>query len=573
MKTVLIVDDMAVFREPIAASLSLAGYQALCAADGEEALAVARANHPDVIVLDVAMPKMDAMTFLKHLRADTSIAKTSVIILTALSDKKYVLAAGSFGVRDYLLKSRFRLKDLLTRIEKAYESAQVPAGTPSGERSDSSLAKTAEQIQIRGILTHEQFLQKIQGVLSVKTLPGVVAQVISLANSAHGDIQQLAGLITRDAMLSARVLQVANSAAYGSVGTVVTNVLDAIRKIGFVAVRNIAAAIGVLDCLPDASADGFNPVRHWQHSFAVAQICERLASVTMAEEAGLAYIVGLCHDLGDIFFRSHFAREYQQVVEITDRTGQPIEKVFTAMLGMSEGQMTSSVLKCVGIPAAIREPIEQLHLSKNGKFSNPLARVLWMAENYANAALLASGTSSRVAPLTKAFCAAVAGDANPKRPDAQALRAEVLMLTLSLAKVSRSEEARLAAPMFQPSSGKIWLARERTLSQFDPVEIALASIAEVQISDRLPIASELDAIRAIIVVAPTIANSGFTQRDIEAFLSARRAAGKPLACLAVASELPADYSGDGAWSTSLRLSQLASLTKTPDQASASQKAA
>src|SRR5204862_5451141 len=89
--TILVVDDMPIFRDPIAASLRLAGYSTVCAANGREALVAARVNRPDAILLDVAMPVMDGISFLRALRAeaDASLAKVPVILLTAVSDKKY----------------------------------------------------------------------------------------------------------------------------------------------------------------------------------------------------------------------------------------------------------------------------------------------------------------------------------------------------------------------------------------------------------------------------------------------------------------------------------------------------
>jgi CheY-like chemotaxis protein len=138
MKTILVVDDMAIFREPIAASLRLAGYRTFCAGDGEEALRVTRERLPDVILLDISMPKMDGITFLKQLRADPAIAHIRVILLTALSEKKHIIAAGSLGVRDYLLKSRFRLTELQERIKK-YEVSKSPgpaAEVPAAAKLD-----------------------------------------------------------------------------------------------------------------------------------------------------------------------------------------------------------------------------------------------------------------------------------------------------------------------------------------------------------------------------------------------------------------------------------------------------
>ena len=121
MSTVLVVDDMPIFRDPIAASLRLAGYETACAADGASALAAARARRPDVILLDISMPVMDGFACLKELRAHPRLADVPVILLTAASDRKSIIEAGKFGVKDYLLKSRFSLADLLARVRKYAE--------------------------------------------------------------------------------------------------------------------------------------------------------------------------------------------------------------------------------------------------------------------------------------------------------------------------------------------------------------------------------------------------------------------------------------------------------------------
>lgn len=569
MKSVLIVDDLAVFREPIAASLRLAGYEALCAADGEQALNITRALHPHVIVLDMQMPKMHAIAFLKLLRADPAIAKTPVIVLTVHSDKKYILAAGSLGVRDYILKSRFRLKDLLARIEKVSETAAA-AAVQAAPLSTSAAGPTPaglENVEIPRLLTRDQLLARINGVVGLKTLSGVVAQVIAQADSARGDMQHLADLIARDAMLSARVLHVANSAAYAAVGTIVTTIPAAIKKIGFGTVRKLAAAVGVFDCMPEPSAGGYDPLRYWQHSFAVAQLCEKLASAKMPDQAGLAYIVGLCHDLGEIVLHSHFAKEYQQVLDVARRTGQPLDRICGQMLGLTEAQISSNALKCLGIPETIREPIDQFHTSKSPGVSHPLARVLWMAENYANGALLASGIHSQVAPLTQAFCQAVVGESHPPQPDAQELRSEVLSLTVSLARLSRSDEAKLTTPMFKSKQSTIWLARERSVSKFDPIETMLKSVANVRTCDRLPAAADFAEIQGLVVVVSTIPSANFPQLEIESLAAASRQAGKNLPFLTVGCE------AEGEQNTSLALSELGSFIEKLEESDPVQRAA
>lgn len=116
MKLVLVVDDEAVIREPIAAALKLAGYRTATAADGKAALAIAVRDTPGLVILDLSMPVMDGMTCLAALRSYPPTASVPVILLTATADKPLVAEAARLRAKDYLLKSAFTLPKLLKRV-------------------------------------------------------------------------------------------------------------------------------------------------------------------------------------------------------------------------------------------------------------------------------------------------------------------------------------------------------------------------------------------------------------------------------------------------------------------------
>ena len=118
MSLILVVDDAAAVREPIAAALQLAGYRTLGAADGREALKLAWLHRPSLILLDLAMPVVDGMTCLGALRAAESTAHIPVIVLSAADDRKSLARAARLGVSDYLVKSAFSLPDLLARVKQ-----------------------------------------------------------------------------------------------------------------------------------------------------------------------------------------------------------------------------------------------------------------------------------------------------------------------------------------------------------------------------------------------------------------------------------------------------------------------
>src|ERR687886_2128274 len=83
MATVLIVDDRPANREYLATLLGYGGHRLLQAADGAEALATARAEHPALVIADILMPTMDGYEFVRQLRADPAVARTPVVFYTA----------------------------------------------------------------------------------------------------------------------------------------------------------------------------------------------------------------------------------------------------------------------------------------------------------------------------------------------------------------------------------------------------------------------------------------------------------------------------------------------------------
>jgi CheY-like chemotaxis protein/HD-like signal output (HDOD) protein len=566
MSTILVVDDMAIFRDPIALSLQAAGYQVLKAADGKEALASLRAQRPDLVLLDVAMPGLDGMSVLAEMRNDPALASIPVIMLTALSDKAQVLQAASHGVRDYLLKSQFSLQDLLQRVKKhlakpvpspapAATPPPAPAAAPNAVATPNPLASdvararrvahqavsrepsqpaskvaaqpapasaapvaAAPDVVIPRLLTRDESLARAERMMQGKSLSGVVAQVISLATSPRADNAQLAEVIARDAILAARVLQVANTAAYASGRGVVGTIPEAIRNVGCNTVRNIAAAVGVFDAMPESGGDGFNPIRSWQHSFAVAQLCERFCPSQNAPDGGTAYLVGLCHDLGEILFHTHFASEYRQVVELHARTGRPRATLERQLLGVTRGELVSTIFRGMDLPEKVRRPVEAFHDGANaGTLRDPLVRVLMLAEWYANGALLTgSPEAAFVSPLAKPVAKAIAGDPHPPVPDPVQLRSEVFALTAMLARLSRAAELELTKPLYGQSGARVWVARDPAFSPLDPLAAAVASLARAEVHDALPTSDEAAAIDGVVVIARNIGVAGFTDAEIHA---------------------------------------------------------
>jgi two-component system, cell cycle response regulator len=115
---ILSVDDSRTIRLIVTKAFRPFDCQVLEASNGEEGLAVAAREKPDLIILDVTMPVMDGVTMLTKLKEDPNLKAIPVIMLTAESGRDNVLHIAKLGVRDYLVKP-FKEDQLIEKAGRA----------------------------------------------------------------------------------------------------------------------------------------------------------------------------------------------------------------------------------------------------------------------------------------------------------------------------------------------------------------------------------------------------------------------------------------------------------------------
>jgi signal transduction histidine kinase/CheY-like chemotaxis protein len=119
---VMVVDDDPNARDLLAATVRREGYRVIEATDGESALALAREWHPDVITLDVLMPRMDGWAVLTALKSDPELAEIPVVIVTVLADRSIAV---SLGAAEFLTKPVDRARLAATIRQHVYGSGVV----------------------------------------------------------------------------------------------------------------------------------------------------------------------------------------------------------------------------------------------------------------------------------------------------------------------------------------------------------------------------------------------------------------------------------------------------------------
>jgi CheY-like chemotaxis protein len=150
---VLIVDDDEPIRRMLSLSFELDGFEVASAGDGLEAIIQVGLFSPDVVVLDIMMPRMDGLTALGHLRRQPETADLPVVLLSAKADSTDIAIGMRAGASDYVTKP-FEADDLVTRIRKVIPPSSAafarerPAarGLDGEQASVTSLRPAAERI-------------------------------------------------------------------------------------------------------------------------------------------------------------------------------------------------------------------------------------------------------------------------------------------------------------------------------------------------------------------------------------------------------------------------------------------
>ena len=188
---VLVADDDDDVRELVVFRLERAGYRVVTAADGEEALDVARSHLPRVCVIDVMRPKLDGFEVTERLRESDELAGVAILLLTASVDEASVDRGMAAGADDYI-KKPFSQRLLIERIR-----ALIRRGELARERDDPQ----GEPVIVRGRLTldparhlctwnSEQVELTVTEFLILKSLahrPGHVKNRDQLMDAAYGE--------------------------------------------------------------------------------------------------------------------------------------------------------------------------------------------------------------------------------------------------------------------------------------------------------------------------------------------------------------------------------------------------
>ena len=117
MTKVVVAEDDKLISNSLCDALKGAGFEASPAYDGEEAVSKSKEVKPDIILLDIMMPKLDGISVLWELKANPDTANIPVVVLTNLGDMETISKMIEAGAADYLLKSDQSMDDVIQKVK------------------------------------------------------------------------------------------------------------------------------------------------------------------------------------------------------------------------------------------------------------------------------------------------------------------------------------------------------------------------------------------------------------------------------------------------------------------------
>lgn len=121
MEKILFIEDELALQKTLGELLREGGYEVVSALDGEVGLRLAKEASPDLILLDLILPKIHGLDVLRRLKEDPDTKNIPVIVLTNLEEIEDVEKAVELGATTYLVKARYSLEEVMEKVKRALE--------------------------------------------------------------------------------------------------------------------------------------------------------------------------------------------------------------------------------------------------------------------------------------------------------------------------------------------------------------------------------------------------------------------------------------------------------------------
>ena len=315
---------------------------------GAEALQAMEQAPFDVIVSDMRMPVMDGAQLLNEVRQ--RFPQVVRIVLSGQSDKELIYQSIA-ATHQYL--------------DKPCESELLKA-------------TVLRACALRDLLGSDSLRQLVTGMHQIPSQPTLYADIRKEAESKTASIRAIGAIISKDMGMTAKILQLVNSAYFGLRGSVST-AEQAVNLLGLDTVQALVLTVHVFSQFTSIHGSGFNIDRLWEASMETGALARAIAKAEQVPALMIeqAYTAGLLHDVGQLVFAANAQARYEATLKTAREKGLPMWEVECVEFGASHADVGAYLLGLWGLSDPIVEAVAFHHRPADcvGNSFSPLAAV------------------------------------------------------------------------------------------------------------------------------------------------------------------------------------------------------
>ena len=334
MKRILFVEDNEVLLELYGMLLDGESdqWQTTLAPDGQAAMALLRQSAFDVVVSDMQMPGMSGIELLSEVRK--LHPQTSRIIISGVTDQAE--AADSLNCTHLFIPKPFDIKTLRSTLARI-----------------SSLDAYLKDDKLRGLAGKMR---------SLPSFPLLYLEIIREIESPSSSIQGIAKIVAKDRGITAKILQVANSAAIGLTERV-NDPVEAVQQLGMTTVRSLVLSAQVYSTFAPGRLKHFSADALWAHLMKCGDLARTLMRRERAEfaESEDAFTAGMLHDMGKLMLADSLPDEFEKALTLAAQEKIPLPAAELEIFGATHAGLAAYLFGLWGLPAAIVEAVAFHH--------------------------------------------------------------------------------------------------------------------------------------------------------------------------------------------------------------------
>jgi len=333
------------------------------AASGGEALAAMERSPADIVVSDMRMPEMDGVQLLNEVK--DRYPDTVRFILSGHSDRESILR--SVGPTHQFLAKPCNTEELKRAVGRAFS--------------------------LRELIGSDSVRRVVVDIKALPTMPELYAEITRALNAENSSSEDIGAIIAKDVAMSAKILQLVNSAFFG-LRRDVGSVDQAVTLLGIDTVKAVVLTAGIFEEFTESEMADFDVARLYGHSVHVGNAALKAARLILEDQKMIdeCMMAGMTHDIGKILLIRNHADTYRRICSIAEEEGRPLHEVEREELSISHAETGAYVLGVWGLSDAIVEAAAFHH--------NPSACTN-TGRSVLSAVYLANALSHRTEPLSE----------------------------------------------------------------------------------------------------------------------------------------------------------------------------